>query len=418
VRLSVRLGGIFALAAVAFSAQFNSRAMAGEPLDNSTLIHALESGISTDVLSAKIDSYFVKGTAGESEKSAQLCHFDASIDALVKVKEAAEKGGWTKDDIAKLQKRMIVIADGDKKRLTGLVSVAMNTFENMDPNDYESMMRQLKKEGKVVAPYILEQIEQESDRKRAGMLDALGQIGDKSDAVVKQAIFMLTDRAKPVRLEAAKCVAKLFGPNTCDDLIARLSARDEKLDGVCMALGYLCDPKAEEALTHTLRYAFDSDTRVCAAFALGQLRAKSQGAREELLSAVLDEHDEKLRDSAANALGLIGERRTPGYIKRAFERYRPGREDILKHLASFKCAESVEFLLQQVENDAPKIKRSAQDTLQILTGENLAGADEWKSWWEVTKFRPDWIQVDSGSKVPEPGSAVKPAESDPITTTR
>ena len=382
-------------------------AVAGEPLDNTKIELALKAGISSKVMDEKIKS------------SLPNVHVDASLEALVRMKQAAEEGKWSKEEIGALQEQLIKIADGDKKRLADLVTLSLSVFENADPSEYEIYMRKLKKEGKAITPYMLDQIEQESERKRGAMLDALGQIGDKSDAVVRQAILMLTDRSKPVRLEAAKCIAKLSGPATCDDLIARLAARDEKLDGVCMALGYLGDSKAEEPLTRTLKFAFDSDTRVCAAFALGQLRSKSEVARSELLNAVLDEHDEKLRDSAANSLALIGDKRTPSFIKKAFQRYRPGREEIIKHLSSFKTSETVEFLLEQLENDVPKIKRAAQDTLQILTGEtNLAGADEWKSWWEVTKFRPDWIQVDHESKIPEPGSANKPSDSDPITTTR
>ena len=391
--------------AIACLTSLSSRALGGEVLDNKTLNAALEQGIDPDVIASKFKT--------------SLCHFDASLEALVEIKKAAEKGGWKAENIKVLQQSVITAADGDRRRRTELVARAMNVWDNADPDEYARMMRILRTEGKAIVPFILDQIEQESERKRGGMLDALGQIGDKSDNVVKQAILMLNDRSKPVRMEAAKCVAKLAGPNTCDDLVARLSNRDDKLDGVCMALGYLGDAKATEALTRTLKYAYDSDTRVCAAFALGQLRASSKDARASLLEAVLDDHDEKLRDSAANSLALIGEKQTPNYIIKAFQRYHQGREDIIKHLAAFKSATSVEFLLEQLENDAPKIKRSAQETLQVLTGENQPSVDEWKSWWEVVRTRPDWIQASNDSqKVPEPGSVPKPTDSDPITTTR
>ena len=390
---------------VAVGALLASQASGGELLDNEKLNRALEQGIAPEVIAQKM-------------KTSQ-CHFDASLDALVEIKKSAEKGQWKAEDIRTLQQSVITAADGDKKRRIELVARAMNVFENADPDEYARMMRVLRTEGKSIVPHILDQIEQESERKRSGMLDALGQIGDKSDNVVKQAILMLSDRSKPVRLEAAKCVAKLAGPTTCDDLIARLANRDEKLDGVCMALGYLGDAKATEGLTRTLRLGIDSDTRVCAAFALGQLRANTKDARATLLEAVLDEHDEKLRDSSAAALALIGDKQAPNYIIKAFQRYRQGREDIIKHLAAFKSATCVDFLLEQLDNDAPKIKKAAQDTLQLLTGENLTGVDEWKSWWEVTKTRPDWIQVSSETnKVPDPGVTPKPTDSDPITTTR
>ncbi len=402
---NARTGAVCAVIVVACFASLAPRARGGELLDNEKLNRALEQGIAPEVIAQKM-------------KTSQ-CHFDASLDALVDIKKAAEKGTWKAEDIKVLQQAVIAAADGDKRRRIELVARAMNVFENADPDEYGRMMRILRTEGKPIVPHILDQIEQESERKRGGMLDALGQIGDKSDNVVKQAILMLNDRSKPVRMEAAKCVAKLAGANTCDDLVTRLANRDDKLDGVCMALGYLGDPKAADALVRTLKYAYDSDTRVCAAFALGQLRANSKDARASLLEAVLDEHDEKLRDSAANSLALIGEKQTPNYIIKAFQRYHQGREEIIKHLASFKSATSVEFLLEQLENDAPKIKRAADETLQVLTGEKQPSVDEWKSWWEVTRTRPDWIQVSSDSpKIPEPGAAPKPTESDPITTTR
>jgi HEAT repeat protein len=368
----------------------------GEMLDNDKLMQAVSSGMSPDVVDIKI-------------KNSQ-CHFDDSMDALVKVKEAAEKGQWKPADVAALQKTVIAKAGEDKKRLHALVQRALTVFCNVDQigggdaqqtDEYGVMMRLLMKEGKAVVPFLLPQLEQEDQRQRGGILDALSKIGDKNKEVMNRILPLLYDRSKPVRLEAARCVGVLAGATTGDDLITKLADRNAKQDGVALALGYLPDAKdkAIDPLVRTLQNALDSDTRVACAFALGQLRASTPASREALLVAVLDDRDDKLRETAARALAYVGEKRTPDYIARAFERYRNGREELLKDLAYFKSSRSVTFLLEQLESDSPKIKRVAQETLQILSGENnFNGADEWRAWWEQVRTRQDWIDPKAEAK--------------------
>lgn len=364
----------------------------GELLDNDKLNAAVASGMSPEVVKEKI-------------KTSQ-CHFDDSMEALVKIKESAEKGQWKTEATAELQKIVIAKAGEDKKRLHALVQRALTVFTNVaeigggkdgeQSEEYGVMMRVMMKEGRAIIPFLLPALEQEDQRQRGGVLDALGRIGDRSKETMNRVLPLLYDRSKPVRLEAARCIGLLAGPATIDDLITKLADRNAKQDGVAMALGYFPDAKekATEPLTRTLKNALDSDTRVCCAFALGQLRSNTPTARDALLEAVLDDRDDKLRETSARALALIGEKRTPDYIVKAFERFRQGREDILRVLSYFKCATSVTFLLEKLESDSPRVKKAAQETLQILSQENnLTGADEWRAWWEQVRTRQDWVEA-------------------------
>lgn len=386
----------FALAAAALLVSA-SATRAGEVLDNTKVISMVKKGVSLKVILKLMEP-----SANPAERAQGTSfRFDSSSDAMIAIQDAGKEGGWAKEDIAALQEKITDMAKKDEKYLKELVDRALNVFENADDKEYDSMMRTLAGEGKRVVPYLLSKMEQESDRKRGGVVDALGRVGDKSDAVVHAITLMLTDRAKPVRTQAAKSVQALSDENTAKDLIAKLNSRVEKLDGVAMALGYLGNPIAIEPLTKLLKTNADSDTRVCAAFALGELRAKTRDASDALLAAVLDERDEKLRETAANALAAkLGDKRAPSYIMKAFQRYRAGRPELIKNLSFIKDFNSLEFLAEQADNDDPKVKKSALETFVLLSGEEAKDAEECRSITPILRTRPDWIQTD-GPRVPD-----------------
>jgi HEAT repeat protein len=389
-RIAPRIGFLTVLAALILG--ISTSASAVEVYDNAKLLKAVKAGVSLDVILQQIQA---NGTN---------CRFDSSNDAIIEIQVAGKEGGMKIEEIKALQKRVIEVAGLDQKRLKELVDKALNVFENADANEYDLTMRALQREGKPVVPYLLKQFEQESERKRSGLVDALGRIGDKSDEVVKIVNMLLIDRSKPVRLQTAKTVAALATEKTSEDMVARLNQRNASLDGAAMAIGYIGDanPKAIEALAKLLRASGDSDARVCAAWSLGQLRARTPVALDALLEAVLDERDEKLRDSAGLALGVIGDKRAPSYIMRAFQRYRAGREDLVRHLSYFKDAEGIEFLIEQADNDSPPVKKAVNETLKVISNEqHLEGTEEWRGWWEVNKVRPDFRASD-GPKVPDP----------------
>lgn len=374
-------------------------ASAGEVMDNAKLEKMVTEGIPLDVIMKLLKP---SPTPGEAQRGAN-CRFDASSEAMISIQKACKEGNMPPEDTKKLLSEVIDLANKDQKYLKELVDRALNVFENADENEYELMMRELAREGKRVTPYLLAKENVESERQRGGIADSLGRMLDKSDTVIAAVSRMLTDRSKPVRLQAAKAIVALAGPKTADELIERLNNRTAKLDGVAMALGYLGNALAVEPLTKLLKMSGDSDARVCAAFSLGELRAKSAGAAEALLEAVLDERDEKLREAAAVALAKTGEKRAPSYIIKAFHRYRPGREVIMQELRTFKDISALEFLVTQVDNDDPKVKRAAIETLRYMTGENETDADGWRGILEVLRGRPDWRGTQGVPKIPDAG---------------
>jgi hypothetical protein len=374
-------------------------APAGEVIDNAKLEKMIREGISLDVVLKLLEPTQIPG---EMQKASN-CRFDASSEALITLQKAGKEGGWAPEDVKKMQTKIIELASKDQKYLKELVDRALNVFENADENEYELMMRELAREGKRVIPYLLAKENVESERQRGGIADSLGRMLDKSENVIATITRMLTDRSKPVRLQAAKAIVALADAKTSEELISRLNSRNVKLDGVAMALGYLGDAKAVEALTKLLKTTGDSDTRVCSAFSLGELRAKLPAAAEALLDAVLDEHDEKLREAAAIALGKIGEKRTPSYIIKAFYRYRPGRDLLIRELRPFKDISALDFLVEQVNNDDPKVKRASLETLRDMTGENETDSDGWRGVVEVLRTRPDWRNGGPAVNIPDAG---------------
>jgi HEAT repeat protein len=369
----------------------------GEVLDNAKLVKMMKEGVALDVIMKLIET----GTT-PTEKNAN-CRFDASPESLTEIQKSGKEGAWKPEDIGALQKKVIDVANRDQKYLKELVDRALNVFENADPNEYDQMMRTLAREGRRVVPYLLNKLEEESERKRGGVVEALGRIGEKSENVVRAMSLMLTDRSKPVRLQAAKCIVALSSQNTAKELIDRLNNRAESQDGIAMALGYMGDEAAIQPLTKVLKFNGDSDARVCAAFALGELRAKNPNAVEALLEAVLDERDEKLRETASQALAAkLGDKRAPSYIMKAFHRYRAGRDSLVRNLSYIKDIGSLEFLVEQVDNDDPKVKKAVMETLVILTGEQGSDTEEWRGILEVLRTRPDWVRGNNDlPKVPD-----------------
>jgi hypothetical protein len=385
-------------------------ATAGEALTNKEVLDMVKDKVALDVIQQKILN--------------SACRFNDTSSALREIQKACDEAAWKPEQVGILQKEIMKVANQDQKRLKELVDRALNVFDNADGKEYELMMRALLREGRTVVPYLLNHVEVESERKRSGIVDILGRIGDKSEEVVRIASLLLYDPSAPVRLHAAECVAKLANDKTCDELIGRLNNRNTRLDGVAMSLGYLADARATEALTKLLKTALDSDTRVCASWALGELRARDAASLDALLEAVLDDNDGKLRNSAAEALAKIREKRAPSYIIKSFERFRyqPEPEKMIAHLRYFKDGDVVAFLIEQADSDNPAIKKAAHQALRDLTGDqNQETAEEWRGWWEVNKVRPDFNRAKSEQKIPDPRSerpAKKSDESIPTSVDR
>lgn len=364
-------------------------AQAGELLDNEKLTSLLKNKISLVVIKAKIAD--------------STCQFNSDASEIVKIQQAAAEGGMVQKDIDEL----LQIAINESKRISTkmreLVSRFLNVCVNAKPDEYDPMLRTLQREGKAIVPYLLEKIEEEDEKKRAGLLDALGKLGDRGEKVVQSVRLMLEDRNPAVRAQAARSLADLNVPEIAKELIESLKQRKEFIDGIALALGYLKDPAATEALTRILDESANADGRVAAAFALGQLRTKDEKALLALLrKGVLDDRNALLRANAAKALAEIGDPRTVDYVKRAYQRFRDGRDDLVRSLGSFRTYDAVDFLIPLTNEDDPKVRLSSIETLKKLTGENFSSYDEWLAWWEINKSRPDWIRAPETPAAPAP----------------
>jgi len=288
---------------------------------------------------------------------------------------------------------VIDLANKEKTRVKGMIDQYMNICINGDKAEYESMMRQILREGRMVVTELRKHIEEENELKRMGVVDALGRLGEKSALVVKDVKLMLGDRDGGVREKAAEALAKIAPPEIIDELIEALERHlVEHLDGIATALGKFGNEKAVKPLGKLLTQSGDLNARRAAANALGDLRTRDAQAINALLDAVLDDQDAQLRAIAAASLGWIGDRRAVGYIIRSFQRYeqKPGRDELLKQLKYFKSLKVVDFLIPLTDKDAPDIRRAAQETLQILTGSDATSREGWEAVREVIRDRPDW----------------------------
>lgn len=376
---------------------------AEQTLDNEQVETMVKAGVQLDVI-----LNMLQPSVNPNEQSGQAFRFNDTPTAMISLQKAGLEGKWAPEDIKKLQLKISELTKKDQKYLKELVDRAWNIFENADPAEYDLMQRKLEVERTRVIPFLLKGVDLESERKRAGTAEALGRIGaqtriaEKNELVMAVMFSMLTDRAKPVREKAARAVAAIQTPATVNELIAKLGNRSLKLDGVCLALGFIGDDKCVEPLARTLKLSPDSDTRVCAAFALGELRAKAPIAREALLEAILDEREPELRVAAAEALGKVREPRAPDYMIKAYHRFRNGRDELIRRFDNFKDVKVLDFLVEIVEDTDPKVKRATIETLRIMTGEEGSTADDWRAIIQVLRVRPDWNDA-GGPKIPDAG---------------
>jgi len=386
-RFSLLVGMFFVATSLAL-AQADS---AVKTIDNKSLVSMLNAGIPFSVIEKLL----------KDNKSVKL---SAEPGDLIEIKEAAVKGKMAERELTSLLSMVIDLANQEKTRIKELIDRFMNVCINGDKVEYESMMRQILREGRIVVTELRRHIEEENELKRMGVVDALGRIGERSALVVNDVKLMLGDRHPGVREESAQALARLAPPEMVDELIEILERRSvEHLDGIVQALGKMGNQKAVAPLAKLLTTTTDPGSRQAAAQALGELKTKEMVAVNALLDCVLDDHDGKLRILAAEALGLIGEPRAVGYIIRSFQRHegKPGRDELLRKLKNFKSLKVVDFLIPCTNKDAPDIRRAAQETLQILTGADATTREGWEAVREVIRDRPDW--KDGGGSAGEKG---------------
>jgi HEAT repeat protein len=349
-------------------------------IDNKQLVDMLKARIPLDVITKMLTDNPAVRISAEPED-------------LIEISKASEDGGMEPRERKTLLTLVLDLANKEKMRIKALIDQYMNVCINGDKAEYESMMRQILRESRMVVTELRKHLEEENELKRMGVVEALGRVGEKSPLVVKDVRLMLTDRDSGVRDRAAEALAKIAPPEVVDELIEGVDRRTvEHLDGMATALGKMGNEKAVKPLSKLLTQTTDPAARRAAAVALGELRARDTQAVNALLDAVLDEQDPQLRALSAAALGRIGERRAVGYIIRSFQRYeqKPGRDELLRQLKNFKSLKVVDFLIPCTDKDAPDIRRAAQETLQILTGSDATSREGWEAVREVIRDRPDW----------------------------
>ncbi|HEY3347982.1 MAG TPA: HEAT repeat domain-containing protein [Nitrospirota bacterium] len=138
------------------------------------------------------------------------------------------------------------------------------------------------------------------------MSDTLGELLDK-----------LKNGDAPARYLAANKIGKLGDKSAVDHLLTALRDQDMMVaDNIIFALGELGDQKAVHALVRLLRVGSHEKLRKSAAKALGMLGSKD--AVDPLIAALSDP-DYKVRKSAARSLGKIGDPRAIPALGKAAE---------------------------------------------------------------------------------------------------
>ena len=382
--------------ALSFSAAIRAEDKKGEILDNDKLILLIkEDGLLPDILDQITNS---------------KCEFRHDTKAFIEIQKACKEAKWKPEDVSKLHKKVGELALQSQRDLKQLVFIFMGACENLptvmdrdSDTQYDQQRKKMIIAGSAIVPYILDNLLiQESDRKRVGLLHALEGIGDKSAPILKQCILLLDDKSKPVRAQAASAVKALAGPETGDELIAQLDRREGVKDGVAMALGFMKYQKAADALVQLLKSSGDSDERVSAAFALGEMRSRTPAAQEALLMGILDDKDERLRSVCATACKRMGLLDTPSFVMKAYNRFRPGRKDLMQALDTIKNIDAARFLAEKLEDDDNEIRRVAMETLERLTKEKYEKRDEWNAFIELLALRPGWNgQRETTKKLPD-----------------
>jgi len=330
-----------------------------------------------------------------------LYQFNGTSDEQIVLTKAAG-AAYDRKDLTELlsivQKKAKGAETELKNKVDRFVNIAKNRRESGE-EEYKVALRALMRDGKAIVPYLLKHMDDEDEFQRDAVLDALGKIGDKSDVVVKNARLMLQDRHPAVRVAAAKAVAALGGPLTAAELLDELThSRDQAIDGIAMALGYLGDKRAVGPLTFILLNSQDKDGRLAAAFALGELRTQDKESVKALLEAIIDNNDERLRRASALALSKIGNLEAVPYIMRAYDRYKSTESEMLDVMKYFKCREAILFLLSHAEDDKPANRSAAIAALKEMTGENMKSGEEWKVWWNYNQDRPEFASLEAANK--------------------
>jgi HEAT repeat protein len=157
-------------------------------------------------------------------------------------------------------------------------------------------------EGSVGA--VLAAMQDVNDEVRSSAVKALGEIGDRSDKVLRALIKALRDDR--TKLAAATALGKLTPESkiAVDELVPLLEdANDEVRNSAAKALGEIGD-RSDKVLRALIKALRDDRTKLSAATALGKLAPESKIAADEL-TPMLHDPSFEVRGSAARALAAM-----------------------------------------------------------------------------------------------------------------
>jgi HEAT repeat protein len=363
-------------------------ARAQQIIDNEALIKMVEAGVDFQVVKKMIASPEAR------------VHFVSDHNFIIQLQVAAQKGQMPASDLAALQTLVVDKSQEQnkfiKEAVMQLMNMAVNAAEEGDA-EYERVMRNVLRFGKAAVATLLEDrfMNNDDEKQRAAVLDALARIGSQANEVLRNVRLMLNDTHPGVRRRAAETLAKLAPEDgrLTDELLSDLP-RAKHGDGILFALGFLKDPRANPDLLRMLKTSRDEHARTAAAWALGNTGQLDKEAIESLLNAVLDDQSPMVRGASGRALAVNRVKQTPDYIQRSFQRHSQGRAEMLRHLEYFRSFRNAQCLVSLVEHDQPQVRMSAGSALRVLSGENFQNASEWEIWLQSIQGRPDWIDLD------------------------
>jgi len=349
---------------------FAGAVKATEILDNEKMIKLAKSGLEEDIILKKLDR--------------DTCNFNMSTDEIVKLKEAGVSG--------RILMKMMEKMDTQVNKIRVDIEMQVQILRTSNADEYAKAVKKLKAYGAQAVPVLAGHLADTDEVIRAGVAEALGEIGDASARPML--MDALNDDHPTVRIKAGKAVSAMSDAETADKLLKWIKTPGHHRDGACLALGYLRDKQAVEPLTALLddHLAADDD-RAAAVFALGLIG--DAGSLDKLMDALLNSPSDKVRENAAKAVGRIGpyagkeaKENAAKTLTRAYERYPQNRAVIAAVLGDFALGPVIETLIDGLQDNNPEVSDACYKSLRAITGETLGRTyDEWSSWWALSKVR-------------------------------
>jgi len=243
----------------------------------------------------KLSRLFTKKYADSAYRS----RFQQKLPGLIKT---------TKDTARKIYICNKLGEIGDEQTVPILIQL-LNDSEQIVRGRAAEALGQIGEKSEAAVPALLPLLKLKDLTVRGRAAYALGQIGNKNEKVISALISLLKDADIGVRSSAAEALGNI-GSQSEPAVSALIKLLKDKDDGVrgraAFALGQI-GKKSEAAVPDLIRLLREPDENVCcsAIDALGQIGEKAQAAVPDLIKRLKDP-DGNVRSSAAYVLGEIG----------------------------------------------------------------------------------------------------------------